>query len=742
MNEETNGPEAPTSEKPPLREEELRQILEAHRKWVESEKKQGKRANLRDANLRGANLYRANLQRAIFIRANLQGIHLYRANLRGANLRDAKLQGARLIESDVSGADLTKANLQKAELAGVKGLAEATLQNANLEDATGLLGTEFARADVTGAKLPEGIREFKLLETVTETSKNARKIFFWMLLGCAYSWLTIATTTDARLLTINSPTWPLPIIGTEVPIAWFYWAAPFYLVMVYVYLHFYLRMLWEGLAGLPAKFPDGKRLDQRAYPWLLNGLVRRHFKRLREDRPSLIRLEEWTTIFLAWWAVPATLFGFWLRYLRRHEWWGTAFHVGVVVAAVAIGIILYRSAARTLRGTHPPLLGWKTFWRDRRTYQVAGTALLGVLLSVLSFGAIEGIGKRFRGDNPGRADFASTKHFVKKWVPRALEKIGYSPFADLVEAEVSIKPENWRGFGDEEQLEAQIAQVKGARLSGVDLRYASADGAFLIKADLDEADLRMASLVRANLQQANLSAAKLQGAMLSLANLQGATLQRANLQGATLNLADLQRTTLGDANLQQANLLLVNLQGADLAHANLRGANLGGGNLQGANLRGANLQATHLGLGSRRGPVYIRVSPLSNEVSITESGDRADVTIFQPSDVRDMIQISDWRFANLQGANLEDANLREATLNLADLQGADLGGADLQGANLKGAKLQGADLDEASLQGADLRETEGLTQEQLYGACGDAETKLPPGMAIKPCVQLMLKEKK
>ena len=80
MNEETKGPEPPASEKPPLREEELAQILEAHRKWVESKEKEGKRADLRRANLQGAKLYGANLQGAI----------LFDARLRGTNLRYAR----------------------------------------------------------------------------------------------------------------------------------------------------------------------------------------------------------------------------------------------------------------------------------------------------------------------------------------------------------------------------------------------------------------------------------------------------------------------------------------------------------------------------------------------------------------------------------------------------------------------------------------------------------------------------
>ena len=194
-------------------------------------------------------------------------------------------------------------------------------------------------------------------------------------------------------------------------------------------------MLWKGLAGLPAKFPDGRQLDERAYPWLLNGLVRRHFGRLQEGRPFLVRLKEWTTIFLGWWPVPLTLLGFRLRYLPRHHWPGTWLHVGLLVAAVALGIGFYRSAARTLRGHGPPPFGGKTFWKDRRTFQVAGTAL--ILLGI-SFGAIEGI----RGQD---------------WVPRAFETLGYSPFADLDGA-------NLQG------AKLYEANVQGANLRGANLQ--------------------------------------------------------------------------------------------------------------------------------------------------------------------------------------------------------------------------------------------------------------------------------
>ena len=119
--------------------EQLREIVEAHRKWVETNEKEGAQALLWGTNLQGANLVNANLQLAILSNANLQEANLYQANLQGANLInanlqranlfDATLQGALLLGANLQGADLTNANLQGASL------IEANLQGANLVNA-------------------------------------------------------------------------------------------------------------------------------------------------------------------------------------------------------------------------------------------------------------------------------------------------------------------------------------------------------------------------------------------------------------------------------------------------------------------------------------------------------------------------------------------------------------------------------------------------------------------------------
>jgi uncharacterized protein YjbI with pentapeptide repeats len=112
MDEKVDESQGQASERSPLREipeEELQKILEAHRKWVESEGKEGKRADLARANLRQAYLFEANLEGASLNEANLQNAFLLDANLEGANLAEANLEGADLLNAQLKGVNLQSA---------------------------------------------------------------------------------------------------------------------------------------------------------------------------------------------------------------------------------------------------------------------------------------------------------------------------------------------------------------------------------------------------------------------------------------------------------------------------------------------------------------------------------------------------------------------------------------------------------------------------------------------------------
>jgi uncharacterized protein YjbI with pentapeptide repeats len=163
------------------------------------------------------------------------------------------------------------------------------------------------------------------------------------------------------------------------------------------------------------------------------------------------------------------------------------------------------------------------------------------------------------------------------------------------------------------------------------------------------------------------------------ADLRYADLSDANLRGANLSGADLSYAHLGGAKLSGADLIIADLSYAHLGSANLSGADLSGAHLSGADLIIADLTKADLGS------------------------------------------------ANLSGAGLIAANLSGANLTVADLTKADLGSANLSGADLSSADLSDAKLFGANLSGANLR-GRGLTQTQLDGACGDANTKPPEGL--------------
>ena len=163
-------------------------------------------------------------------------------------------------------------------------------------------------------------------------------------------------------------------------------------------------------------------------------------------------------------------------------------------------------------------------------------------------------------------------------------------------------------------------------------------------------------------------------------NLSGQYLFGGDLRGANLFGADLSNAILSDADLSDADL-----NSANLSKAALRGALLFGAHLSGANLRGAKL--TNADLSGAK---------LTN--------------------------------ADLSGANLTDVNQDVFFTPPIDLSNANLSRATLTNANLTNANLSGADLSSA-----DLSNAKNLTQMQVDEACGDANTKLPEGLTLKPC---------
>ena len=125
-----------------ITETELKNILDQHKLWIESEQKQGKQANLAYAILVDAYLVDANLIDANLDRANLKGANLKGANLIDANLVDANLVGANLEGTCLEGmGEPTK--LQQEQVVG-----EAQTLRAKFDEFAKSLGLEIVTLSV------------------------------------------------------------------------------------------------------------------------------------------------------------------------------------------------------------------------------------------------------------------------------------------------------------------------------------------------------------------------------------------------------------------------------------------------------------------------------------------------------------------------------------------------------------------------------------------------------------------
>ena len=127
---------------------ELKEILEQHKLWIDTNGKQGQRANLSGANLYRAYITGAKLEFANLNGANLEGANLWDENLTGAKLTGAKLTGANLINAILYSANLRGANLLGANLTRAD-LTRASLNGANLNGAN-LNGANLNGANLTG----------------------------------------------------------------------------------------------------------------------------------------------------------------------------------------------------------------------------------------------------------------------------------------------------------------------------------------------------------------------------------------------------------------------------------------------------------------------------------------------------------------------------------------------------------------------------------------------------------------
>jgi hypothetical protein len=302
------------------------EALDQHRRWAESGGQEGVQGDFAGANLCDADLTAVNLQGAEMAKVNLRGADLSMANLRGANLVEADLR-----ETNLLGAEFSGANLMGTNLYGAQGLWAGRLGGTNLFDAT----------------LPEAVGALDGGKTIGQFTQSARRFYLLVMGLCAIACGLVATTTDVRLLLDESAT-VSAYIPNFLPLQGFYLGAPLLLTVLYLRLQFLLLRLWGSMSALPAVFPDGQT-PERDGSWYLMGPIRPHLRWTRDPRSPFAIVECVLSKLLAYWAVPATLFVFWLRYLVMQDYRGTLLHVFLLIVAMVGAFAMPRIVERVLR---------------------------------------------------------------------------------------------------------------------------------------------------------------------------------------------------------------------------------------------------------------------------------------------------------------------------------------------------------------------------------------------------------
>ncbi|MDQ0588981.1 DUF2169 family type VI secretion system accessory protein [Variovorax paradoxus] len=278
----------------------------------------------------------------------------------------------------------------------------------------------------------------------------------------------------------------------------------------------------------------------------------------------------------------------------------------------------------------------------------------------------------------------------------------------------------------------------GADLSGLDLREANFEGAWLesvnlCNANLSGADFSGAVLAHANLEgviaigtkfrKANLGKARLAGGVFDGADFSEAMLMHCAFAGTQMRRAifaktNLLETTWGRADWEGAQLAGQTFYKVDLKGMRFPGADLSACNFLESDLSGVDMQAAKIELATfatcRLDGANLKMAQCAGTVAVKDSSlTGADLS---GANLRTFnFGASDMRGAKLFRATLDGANLCDARMDEVDMRLSSAKGVLMRKARCANALLSGVNFSDAVMQKADLRGAD-LRRSNLFGA--------------------------
>lgn len=442
-----------------------------------------------------------------------------------------------------------------------------------------------------------------LLDQIEEISKNARSTWFGLLAVQVFIVVTLMSHRDSNFFAFGAVT-ELPVVGIEVPTAYFFIGAPLLLSSLFCYLHLYLVPLWSALGRLEPRRND-RPIDEFVYPTLIAraALGYRATRRGDESKKPCMERHAMTgavqtiCVLLLWILGIAILTWAWWRSMPLHDPILSLIILGCLGFALFTGwngLVAFHRCLALIPGS-PGAEPDQTRWR-----------LISSIVVVLALVTL------------GRTD----------------QDFEFAPLAraDMVRATLTTRPDDWKPyvqwredfrFNYMERLNKRKGwqtpnpnfQAPTTKKNPVEAMREATQHAWetysrsLRRANNADGDLRRADLTRAFWPGADLRRADLTGAILERTILTGAVIRSGVLRGANLHRAHLEAVNfepidevfvptptdftgavMTRVNLTDAYLNNAILRGVDLWRANLDGADVAGWDIKGASLRRAKLK--------------------------------------------------------------------------------------------------------------------------------------------------------
>jgi len=357
-----------------------------------------------------------------------------------------------------------------------------------------------------------------LIENISETAKNARKIFSFNVIFLIYCLMTAYTTSDKQI--ILNETVKLPLFNSEVSLSAFFILTPLISTAIFIYLQMYLFRIRGLIFDLKTNYKPAER--RRLYPWIVV---------MAEDSEpgSIGMLQKFIAKLSLWWFLPLALMALSMSFVKKHDA-VLNYYMGLMPIVVSIIVLCFYYQYDNLgNNENYKVLKWIKI----------NLGKLSLIVIVLIFDIF-----LFSFIIP-KANEGSYDHF-RSWL-----------YADL-SSQTLAEPDKTKFYWK--------------LLRGIHLEGANLSSTIIQKTDMREAELRNANFTYADLTLTNFNNAKLEGAVFLCAKMKGAFLNDADLKRAQLIETDMEKANLQGANLKDAELFNANLKGADLSYANLDGA--------------------------------------------------------------------------------------------------------------------------------------------------------------------------